>query len=39
MYQDEYLLNFNPQPASLDRALEAARHAVNLDQVSSLAIT
>ena len=37
MYQDEYLLNFNPQPASLDRAFEAARRAVNLDQMSNLA--
>ena len=37
MYQDEYLLNFNPRPDPLERALQAAQRAVDLDQMSNLA--
>ncbi|UCC83224.1 MAG: adenylate cyclase [Gemmatimonadota bacterium] len=35
-YLDEFDSSFNPRPGSLDRALEAARHAVRLDPTSSL---
>ena len=37
MYQDEYLINFNPRPDPLDRALQAAQRAVDLDQMNHLA--
>jgi adenylate cyclase len=37
MYQDEYLLNFNPRPEPLERALQAAQRAVDLDQMNQLA--
>jgi tetratricopeptide (TPR) repeat protein len=37
MHQDDYLLNFNPRPDPLERALQAAQRAVDLDQMNQLA--
>jgi adenylate cyclase len=34
IYLDEYRFNYNPRPDPLDRALEAARRAVDLDPAS-----
>jgi adenylate cyclase len=37
IYLDEYRFNLNPQPDSLDRALDVARRAVALDATSQVA--
>lgn len=37
MYQDEYLINYNERPDALQRALQAAQRAVDLDQMNHLA--
>ena len=37
VYREEYFHGFNPRPNSLDRALETARHAVELDPANQLA--
>lgn len=37
LYQDEHMNNLNPQPGSLDRALAAARRAVDLDPANAFA--
>jgi adenylate cyclase len=37
IYLYEYRYHFNPRPNPLDRALEAARQAVNLDPISEIA--
>ena len=36
VYLDEFRSSFNPRPDPLERALEAARHAVRLDPTNSL---
>jgi tetratricopeptide (TPR) repeat protein len=37
IYRDEHRFNFNPRPDPLDRALDAARRAVDLDPSSQVA--
>jgi len=36
LYVDEHQLYFNPRPGTLDRASDAAQHAVELDAVNQL---